>query len=81
VRLDDDSWSTAAVKRTIDKMRSLHLTMTAVRDKRDGHLKYILSNGDLVHPSTAKLMKDHGLLVLDDPDVPGQVVYSLRKTL
>ena len=80
---DDEDWLSPVMKRTLDLMQSRDLVVTGFRDRK-GHLRYILSNNEIVHPQTIRAMKERGLLEMIEPTTEqtkatGEVHYRLRK--
>lgn len=80
---DEDDWLSPAMKRAIDLMQSRDLILTGFRDRK-GHLRYLLSNNEIIHPQVVRGLKDRNLLEMIEPTIEqvnqtGEVHYRLRK--
>lgn len=68
----------------MDTMRSKDLTISGFRDRK-GHLRFALSNNELVHKQTVDAMLKRGLLELTEPleeaNKKGEVHYRLKVKL
>jgi hypothetical protein len=69
------------MRRTINDMRMKNLTITGFRSRR-GHLRYALSNNELIHQQTVQAMLKRGLLEmtesLEEVNRKGEVTYRLK---
>lgn len=72
------------MQRTVEEMRSKNLVLIGFRDRK-GHLRYILSDNQIVHSQTVEGMKRRGLLEqlesTEEANRKNEVHYRLKKVL
>lgn len=68
--------------RILEVMQDSDLTMTGFRDRK-GHLRYVLSNNEIVHGQTVLALKKRGLLEQIEPteeaNAKNEVHYRLKE--
>jgi hypothetical protein len=78
---DGEEWLSHVMRRTLSDMRTKNLTITGFRDRK-GHLRYVLSNNELVHPQTVQSLIKRGFLEmtesLEKVNAQGEVTYRLK---
>lgn len=71
------------MQRIIEVMRERDLTLAGFRDRK-GHLRYVLSNNEIVHAQTVQAMMRRGLLEQMEPTEEAnekkEVHYRLKVT-
>jgi hypothetical protein len=76
-----DTWVSPAMQRILEIMHERDLTMVGFRDRK-GHLRYVLSNNEIVHGQTVLAMKKRGLLEQIEPteeaNEKNEVHYRLK---
>lgn len=79
--MEDDLWVSPAMHRIVEIMRERDLTMVGFRDRK-GHLRYVLSNNEIVHGQTVLALKKRGLLEqiesTDEANAKNEVHYRLK---
>lgn len=69
------------MQRAIDLMQSRNLTIAGFRDRK-GHLRYVLSNNEVLHYNLVSAMKERGLLEqvesTEEANKKNEVHYRLR---
>ena len=80
-----EKWISYVMQRLLSDMRTKNLTILGFRDRRHGHLRYVLSNNEIVHPQTFKAMRERDLLEQIEPtevaNEQGEVHYRLKTGL
>lgn len=69
------------MQRTIEIMQSRNLTIVGFRDRK-GHLRYILSNNEVLHYNLVNAMRERGLLEqlesTEEATAKNEVHYRLK---
>lgn len=78
---DDELWVSHAMQVVMDTMRSKNLTLMGFRDRK-GHLRYLLSNNEIVAKQTVSAMKRRDLLEqmesTEEANARNEVHYRLK---